>query len=109
MPALEKYHKEHILVYGEGNHERLTGKHETSSMDTFSVGVGARGKSIRIPVMTIDQGKGYYEDRRPASNMNAYLVCSMLVDSTLLDGKYKARILDEYNRYKERLTSLSGH
>jgi len=54
MPALEKYHKEHILVYGEGNHERLTGKHETSSMDTFSVGVGARGKSIRIPVMTID-------------------------------------------------------
>jgi len=41
--------------------------------------------------------------------MNAYLVCSMLVDSTLLDGKYKARILDEYNRYKERLTSLSGH
>lgn len=32
MPKLEKAHAEHILVYGEGNSLRLTGKHETSGM-----------------------------------------------------------------------------
>jgi hypothetical protein len=29
-------HKEHISAYGEGNERRLTGKHETASIDTFS-------------------------------------------------------------------------
>lgn len=29
-------HKEHIAAYGEGNEKRLTGKHETASMDKFS-------------------------------------------------------------------------
>lgn len=37
--AIEKLglrHKEHIAAYGEGNEKRLTGKHETASMDKFS-------------------------------------------------------------------------
>lgn len=29
-------HKEHISAYGEGNERRLTGKHETASIDQFS-------------------------------------------------------------------------
>jgi glutamine synthetase len=29
-------HKDHISAYGEGNERRLTGKHETASIDTFS-------------------------------------------------------------------------
>lgn len=29
-------HKEHISAYGEGNERRLTGKHETASIDSFS-------------------------------------------------------------------------
>jgi glutamine synthetase len=36
MPKMAKMHKEHILIYGEGNHHRLTGLHETSSMEKFS-------------------------------------------------------------------------
>ena len=32
---LEKRHAVHIAGYGEGNERRLTGKHETSSMDAF--------------------------------------------------------------------------
>jgi len=40
-------------MYGDDNHLRLTGLHETSSMEKFSVGNGSRGASIRIPVMTI--------------------------------------------------------
>lgn len=29
-------HQEHISAYGEGNERRLTGKHETASINTFS-------------------------------------------------------------------------
>merc|ERR1712222_221851 len=33
IEKLGKKHAEHIAVYGEGNERRLTGKHETASMD----------------------------------------------------------------------------
>lgn len=29
-------HKDHISAYGEGNERRLTGKHETASINSFS-------------------------------------------------------------------------
>jgi glutamine synthetase len=73
-------HKEHIEVYGSDNHLRLTGKHETQSMHTFSYGVSDRGASIRIPVHTAtNDWKGYLEDRRPASNADPYKVVSRIV------------------------------
>jgi len=52
MDVLGAKHKEHIKLYGDGNEHRLTGYHETSSMDKFSFGVGHRGSSVRIPVVT---------------------------------------------------------
>lgn len=57
-----------ISAYGEGNDQRLTGKHETASIDTFKWGVADRGASIRIGNETAKEGKGYLEDRRPAGN-----------------------------------------
>ena len=33
IPKLEEAHKVHIELYGDGNEQRLTGKHETSSME----------------------------------------------------------------------------
>lgn len=54
-------HKEHIAVYGEGNELRLTGKHETASIDQFSFGVANRGASIRIGRQTEADGFGYFE------------------------------------------------
>lgn len=45
---LEKTHHEDIAHYGKDNHLRMTGKHETSDINTFSSGVGNRGASIRI-------------------------------------------------------------
>ncbi|KAK2631975.1 hypothetical protein EUGRSUZ_L02175 [Eucalyptus grandis] len=77
-------HKEHISAYGEGNERRLTGKHETASINTFSWGVANRGCSIRVGRDTEKQGKGYLEDRRPASNMDPYIVTSLLAETTLL-------------------------
>ncbi len=72
--AFGKRHKEHMAVYGAYNEQRLTGKHETQSIDTFSYGVSDRGASIRIPASTGKTWKGHLEDRRPASNANPYLI-----------------------------------
>lgn len=73
------YHKEHIHDYGSDNHERLTGLHETQSIDQFSWGVSDRGASIRVPVSTAKNWKGYLEDRRPASNADPYRVIKRMM------------------------------
>ncbi len=68
-------HDDHIAAYGSDNDQRLTGLHETQSIDQFSYAVSDRGASIRIPVGTVQAGwKGYLEDRRPASNADPYKV-----------------------------------
>ncbi|QQS50071.1 MAG: glutamine synthetase beta-grasp domain-containing protein [Bacteroidota bacterium] len=75
-----KFIKEHIEVYGADNEKRLTGRHETQSIDRFSFGVSDRGASIRIPISTVENGwKGRLEDRRPASNADPYKVASRIV------------------------------
>jgi glutamine synthetase len=71
----------HLAAYGEGNERRLTGRHETASMHDYSYGVANRGASIRIPSAAKADGKGYLEDRRPASNMDPYRVTSMIVQT----------------------------
>jgi len=85
MAKLEARHNEHIAVYGEGNEERLTGRHETGSIDKFSYGVADRGGSIRIPRQCAKEDKGYFEDRRPASNADPYQVTGIIVE-TLCGG-----------------------
>ncbi len=85
IKKLEKTHKEHIEVYGDNNHLRLTGKHETASINKFSYGIADRGSSIRIPRFTDRDKKGYMEDRRPASNMNPYKVISKIAETTILN------------------------
>ena len=71
-------HKDHLQVYGDDNHLRLTGKHETSSIEEFTCGVANRGCSVRIPRETALNQKGYFEDRRPSSSADMYLVTSKL-------------------------------
>ena len=72
---LKANHKEAIKVYGSDNDQRLTGHHETQSIDEFTYGVNDRGASIRIPNITAKNNWcGYLEDRRPASNANPYLI-----------------------------------
>src|SRR5947199_8940047 len=43
MAAFEGARADHIAVYGPDNHMRLTGKHETQSIDQFSYGGADRG------------------------------------------------------------------
>jgi len=78
--AFGKVIKEHIAVYGADNHLRLTGKHETQSIDQFSYGVSDRGASIRIPISTVENNwKGRLEDRRPNSAADPYKVAARIV------------------------------
>lgn len=84
IEKLGKRHAEHIAAYGEGNERRLTGRHETANMNTFSYGVANRGASIRIPRDAERNGCGYFEDRRPASNCDPYVVTSMIFETTCL-------------------------
>ena len=79
---LGRKHEEHIAVYGAHNEERLTGLHETCAFHEFRYGVSDRGASIRIPMDTANNGKGYLEDRRPSANMDPYQVCAALIKTT---------------------------
>ena len=81
--SMEKYHDESIACYGSDNDKRLTGKHETSSIDKFTWGEMDRDASIRIPFSTVDNdGKGYLEDRRPAANVDPYRAFGHLINVT---------------------------
>jgi len=81
MEALAGRHKEHMKVYGEGNEARMTGAHETASYDKFTWGVANRGSSVRVNRQCAEEGKGYFEDRRPASNADPYQITGMLVET----------------------------
>lgn len=93
IEKLSKRHAEHIKVYdpkgGSDNIRRLTGKHETANIHDFSAGVANRGCSIRIPRSVGEAKKGYFEDRRPASNMDPYSVTEMLIRTIVLNETTK--------------------
>jgi glutamine synthetase len=84
LEKLEKNHMKHMAVYGEGNEERMTGKYETARYDTFTKGIANRGASIRIGNKTFKDKKGYFEDRRPSSNMDPYDVIGIMFETTVL-------------------------
>ena len=81
MVKLEQFQKEHIEVYGLYNDQRLTGEHETSSINEFSWGYSTRDTSIRIPAQAIVEKRGYFEDRRPASNCDPYQVSLRMLNT----------------------------
>ena len=83
---LGRFHREHMSVYGVGNDQRLTGKHETCSYKEFRYGISDRGASIRIPMTTANDGRGYLEDRRPAANLDPYQICTALIETVCGDG-----------------------
>ena len=83
IDALSKRHSQHLEVYGD-NTERLSGKCETSDRERFSVGIGVRGCSVRIPKDVVRKGSGYFEDRRPASDADPYLVTGVLFDTCVV-------------------------
>jgi len=102
--ALRPVTKEHIAVYGAYNDQRLTGKHETQSIDQFSYGVSDRGASIRIPLGVNTNWKGYLEDRRPASNADPYLVTARIM-KTVEEGLKKGKKSKKKSSSKKKTTA----
>jgi glutamine synthetase len=80
---LAKNHTLHMANYGTHNELRMTGNHETSSYHIFSSGRANRSASVRIPNQVSKEGKGYFEDRRPASNCDPYLVCPLILNTVM--------------------------
>jgi glutamine synthetase len=82
MAAFDKYKNEHIAVYGPDNHMRLTGLHETQSIDKFNYGIANRGASVRVPHSFVNSDyKGYLEDRRPNSQGDPYKITSRILQT----------------------------
>lgn len=107
MVKFEEKHKLHMVLYGEDNNKRLTGIHETSSFHEFSYGTGNRGASFRIPTQVRNQdGKGYIEDRRPASNICPYLVSSIIYDTSVLPESKAVPMVEHFNKWKESISKM---
>jgi len=82
MGAFEEFTEEHIAVYGPDNDQRLTGLHETQSIDKFSWGIADRGASIRVPhSFAKNDWKGYLEDRRPNSQGDPYKIAGRILQT----------------------------
>jgi glutamine synthetase len=100
LKRLADKHKLHLELYGD-NSQRLTGHHETSNKDVFSYGVGNRAASVRIPTSTAAEKKGYIEDRRPASDIDPYVVGALICDTTLLDVSLFKDLHDQFIAWRE--------
>jgi glutamine synthetase len=82
MEAFHVAKDEHIAVYGPDNDLRLTGLHETQSIDVFTYGVADRGASVRIPHAFVSNGyRGYLEDRRPNSMGDPYRIAGRILQT----------------------------
>lgn len=82
MEAFDDHKEAHIAVYGPDNHLRLTGLHETQSIDTFNYGIADRGASIRVPHSFVQNGyRGYLEDRRPNSQGDPYQIAGRIIET----------------------------
>ena len=102
MNKFSEKHLLHISLYGAGNDKRLTGAHETSSATEFSYGCGNRAASFRIPTSVMAaNGKGYIEDRRPASNIDPYIVSSIIFDTGVLSESKSGEMVKHYLEWSE--------
>jgi len=95
--VFESRQKVHIDNYGSDNNLRLTGKHETQSIDKFSWGVSDRGASIRVPKVVGETWKGYLEDRRPGSNADPYRILNVISESLKLSEELDTTLHAMYN------------
>ena len=76
MSKFKESSEEDLKKYGKFNELRLTGTHETPDPNSFTWGKGDRTASMRI-------NDGYFEDRRPSSNMDPYVVAPIILNKVV--------------------------
>lgn len=89
ISRMEKNHQEDMRFYGDDNDKRMIGELESASFDTFKFDPEKpvdRGGSVRIGYETMKNRRGYFEDRRPASNMDPYLVTQRVMMNATGEG-----------------------
>ena len=80
----------------------MVGNFEAPDIKNFTHGAMNRKASIRVPQGCVEEGKGYYEDRRPASNCDSYIVPTLIFSATCLNGEYIKEIVNAYNNNSNR-------
>ena len=68
-------------------------------MKKFSVGVANRESSVRVPRVTKEAGKGYFEDRRPAANLDPYVVCASIFSAICFDFQGFDELENHYQKF----------
>ncbi|CAI2366196.1 unnamed protein product [Moneuplotes crassus] len=107
VDKMKERQKEHLDLYGLDNEKRLTGKNETCAHGEFTCGVGDRTASIRIPTSVESSKMGYLEDRRPASNLDPYLVGAILVSTCVIgESKHEEAMFEHFNNWKAEREAL---
>ena len=76
-------------------------------MHSFSYGVSSRKDSVRIPTQVSKTGKGYYEDRRPAANIDPYVVSTALFSITCLDNQGFDELESHYKQFIDSKEKIS--
>ena len=99
-------------MYGYGLDARLTGDHETCSIDDFRAGASDRSASIRIPLPTQENGYGYLEDRRPGANSDPYIVAARITATVCeIDEShftYRTKSSDDIHRLEKSPAKVSA-
>lgn len=85
IKKLHANHDKHMAQYGTGNEYRMSGQCETAKFDEFTWSIGGRNVSVRVTNETVLYKKGYFEDRRPSSNCDPYLVSSLIFETCCLN------------------------
>ena len=63
--------------------------------------MGDRSVSVRIPLSVHINGKGYLEDRRPASNVDPYVTNALIFDNIVLGGGNSEALTSHYDSWRE--------
>ena len=77
-------------------------------MEKFSYGVANRGCSVRIPRTTEQSGSGYYEDRRPAANIDPYVVSSAIFSVACVDRHGFEELKAHYAKFSKHRQEISS-
>lgn len=86
QPILQRLRQNHVSDlndYGSDNRLRLSGTHETSDYLVFTSGIADRTASIRLPEDPVGENRKYFEDRRPAANIDPYRAISVLLRAAM--------------------------